>query len=257
MHLPVAGPASRILAYSIDAVVIILVELLVVFTLVTSSAVLQRLLEWLRPWLERLEEGDPQAVQDSGAMLAFLGLALLAQFAIELGYFLFWEAVSGGRSLGKWSLGLRVVSDDGVPLRLRQSLVRNLLRIVDLLPGSYGVGLIAMVLSDQGKRLGDLAAGTIVVRLDRPQAAMPLPAASSDVLAAFRFERSQLACLGPDEKMLLRQTLRRLDDLDPARAEAALGTAAEALCARIGYPPVAAAERRAFLMALLDAAQRS
>ena len=138
---------------------------------------------------------------------------------------------------------------------LRESLVRNLLRIVDVLPWYYTVGLVSVVLSRDGKRLGDFAAGTIVVRLDRPEPAPPLADAPPEASAGFRFERSQIMRLGPNELALLRQTLRRLAALPPERAAEVLERAAAVLSARIGYGPVAAEEREAFLRALLHAAR--
>src|SRR5216117_3937237 len=189
----------------------------------------------------------PERIQE--LVLTFLGLFLVIQLAIEWGYFVFCEMTTAGRSLGKALVGLRVVRDGGFPISLRESLVRNLLRIVDVLPWYYTVGLVSIVLSRDGKRLGDLAAGTIVVRLDRPE---PEPPHAG---AGFRFERSQIARLGPNELALLRQTLRRLAALPPERAAEVLERAVAVLSARIGHGPVAAEEREAFLRALLHAAR--
>lgn len=255
LHLAVAGPASRMLAYSIDASVIVAFEIAVLVGLILTTSFAARVLDWLQPWFESLERGDVQGLQGSSTAIAFLGTALVAQFAIELLYFLLWEAVSGGRSLGKWCVGLRVVGDDGAALSVQQSLVRNLLRIVDMLPGTYGVGLAALVLSRQGQRLGDLAASTLVVRLDRPQAAPPLATGRPQGTTVFRFDRAQIQRIGSDERMLLRRTLRRLDDLPPEHGRAALQQATHALCARIGYPTVAPQDQHAFLLALLEAVE--
>jgi uncharacterized RDD family membrane protein YckC len=253
LHLATAGPASRMLAYCIDASVIVAFEIAVLVGLILTSSFAARVLEWLQPWLESLERGEVQGLQGSSTAIAFLGVALVAQFGIELVYFLLWEAVSGGRSLGKWWVGLRVVGDDGGPLGWQQSLMRNLLRIADMLPGTYGVGLVAMVLSRQGQRLGDLAAATLVVRLDRPQAAPSLATSRQQGSAAFRFDRAQIQRIGSAERMLLRRTLRRVDELPPQQGSDALRQATDALCARIGHPTVAAEEQRSFLLALLDA----
>ena len=249
LYLPVAGPTSRMLAYAIDGIVIFLLEIATVVLLVLAAPFVGRMLlrtfDTLRQHPENIE----------GLVLSFVGFFLVIQLVIESGYFVFWEMTTGGRSLGKALIGLRVVRDGGFPISLRESLVRNLLRIVDILPWSYTVGLVSMVLSRDGKRLGDFAAGTIVVRLDRPAPAPPLPDAPPDASAAFRFERSQIALLGPTELTLLRQTLRRLAALPPERAAEALERSVAVLSARIGYGPVAAEEREAFLRALLHAAR--
>jgi len=195
----------------------------------------------------------PQSASENAAILYLFAAFLLVQIVIEWGYFVIWELSSGGRSLGKMVLDLRVVRDGGAPITLRESLVRNLLRVVDILPANYLMGLIAMVLSAEGKRLGDVAAGTVVVRMDRPAAALPLLDEGDAATAAFRFNRSQVALLGRAERALLRQTLRRTETLPAEAAEAALTRAVDVLCARIGHGPVEPSERIHFLRAMLRA----
>ena len=107
-----------------------------------------------------------------------IALFVLAQFVVETGYFIFWEMVTNGRSPGKMLVGLRVVRRDGMPIDMRSSVLRNLLRGVDMLPENYVVGLVSMLLSPSGERLGDHVAGTIVIRLDQPQAATELEASA-------------------------------------------------------------------------------
>ena len=121
-------------------------------------------------------------------------LFLLAQFVVETGYFIFWEMLTGGRSPGKALVGLRVVRRDGLPIDFRSSVVRNVMRLVDMLPANYAVGLVAMLLSDSGEHLGDHAAGTLVIRLDRPEAAGEIQPPQR--AAAFSLTRQQLARIG-------------------------------------------------------------
>jgi uncharacterized RDD family membrane protein YckC len=252
LHFPVAGPTSRILAYAIDVALIWCLEgaILVAAVLWTPFA------GWAAERLRTIvpgETSDPQA--ELAALVAFLAFFLIMQLALEIAYFVLLETTTGGRSLGKRLLGLRVMRDGGHPIGLRESLVRNLLRTADSLPANYLVGLVAMLLSREGKRLGDFAAGTIVVRLDRPAPAQPLAAQPEDE-ASFRFERAQIASLGAEGRALARQTLRRIDELPAEAAEAALERAVEALRARLAYGEVAPGERRAFLRALLAASRR-
>ena len=256
LHLPIAGPASRMLAYAIDAAVLFLLEAGVLVLLFLTTPLLSRLEGPLRRLMAEVSNGNGEQVTHNSAVLLILGLFLLMQFTVEWGYFLVWETLSGGRSLGKLCVRLRVVRDGGLPLTLRESLVRNLLRMVDLLPGSYAVGLIAMVLSDEGKRLGDYAAGTIVVRLDRPEAAIPLIDIAADDLGSFRFDRAHIALLGGTERALLRQTLRRVETLPADLVDPMLEHAVEALRQRIGYCPVHPKDRQLFLKALLHATRR-
>jgi uncharacterized RDD family membrane protein YckC len=91
---------------------------------------------------------------------ASLGFVLVSAFAIQFGYFIFCELAMNGQSAGKRIFKLRVIGDNGQPVTLSQSLIRNLLRpSVDML---Y-VGLFIILFSKKHKRLGDMAAGTIVV----------------------------------------------------------------------------------------------
>jgi hypothetical protein len=79
------------------------------------------------------------------------------------GYYIFFELNWSGQSPGKRWVGLRVIRVDGTPISLSESLIRNLIRLIDFLPVSYGIGVVTMFITSQSRRLGDLAAGTIVV----------------------------------------------------------------------------------------------
>ena len=96
-----------------------------------------------------------------------MGLFLIVMFLMEWFYPVLFEVYRQGETPGKRMLGLRVLNDNGTPVGWGPSLVRNLLRAVDFLPSFYGFGLASMLLSRDFKRLGDLAAGTIVVYQDR------------------------------------------------------------------------------------------
>jgi hypothetical protein len=93
--------------------------------------------------------------------VALVGLVALLFY---WGYYIFFEMVWNGKSPGKKALKLRVIRVDGTPITISESLVRNLVRLVDFLPVYYGVGAIAAFINPQTRRLGDLAAGTLVVR---------------------------------------------------------------------------------------------
>src|SRR3989454_5781966 len=83
---------------------------------------------------------------------------------VVFGYFWTGEALFSGQTLGKRAFRLRVVGDRGEPLTWVQAGIRNVVRIVDFLPYGYGVGVVVLFINGKGKRLGDLAAGTIVVK---------------------------------------------------------------------------------------------
>lgn len=91
------------------------------------------------------------------------GIALILAFLLEWFYPVFFEVTRQGRTPGKKWMGIRVVNDDGTPITFGPSLLRNLLRFVDFLPVLYLTGIIASLCNRQFKRLGDLAAGSMVI----------------------------------------------------------------------------------------------
>jgi uncharacterized RDD family membrane protein YckC len=125
------------------------------------------------------------------------------------------EVATQGRTLGKMAARTRVIQADGRPVTFLPVLVRNLLRLVDVLPGMYGVGAVAILVTKRGQRLGDLAAGTIVV--------YEAPSRPPDQLALTPTEDVERARRGMDvggltsaEYGLVRSFLLRRDGLDPA-----------------------------------------
>lgn len=101
-----------------------------------------------------------------------VGIALILTFLLEWFYPVLFEVTRQGRTPGKKWMGIRVVNDDGTPITFGPSLLRNLLRVVDFLPMLYLTGIIASLCNRQFKRLGDLAAGSIVI-YDAPPAHEP------------------------------------------------------------------------------------
>jgi uncharacterized RDD family membrane protein YckC len=99
----------------------------------------------------------------------FFGVLVLVTFTIAWSYFVLLEWLWQGQTVGKRLYGLRVIRDDGAPAGFVAVLVRNVIRIVDFLPLFYGLGLLMIIFTSRSQRLGDLAAGTYVVRAPRPQ----------------------------------------------------------------------------------------
>jgi uncharacterized RDD family membrane protein YckC len=100
--------------------------------------------------------------ETSGAIIAAV-VAVLA-FVVLFGYWVAFETLDGGRSPGKRVVRTRVANRSGAAITFRQSAVRNLLRVVDFLPSAYLVGAVGIVVTRTNQRVGDVAAGTIVVR---------------------------------------------------------------------------------------------
>ncbi len=109
------------------------------------------------------------ATATGGAIGPLFGLLVLVAFAITWSYFVLLEWLWQGQTVGKRLYGLRVIRDDGAPAGFIAVLIRNLLRIVDFLPALYGLGLLMIIVTPRSQRLGDMAAGTYVVRAPRPQ----------------------------------------------------------------------------------------
>lgn len=138
-----AGLGSRFLAAAIDTIIISLL----VLVLIIAAAIL-------------FSASDRFGRAGTNLIIA---LVVLGVFLIFFGYYTFWEMRWNGQSPGKRAVGLRVIRDDGLPLNFSASMIRNLIRFFDFLPGSYGLGILTMLFSKRWKRLGDLAAGTLVV----------------------------------------------------------------------------------------------
>ncbi|MDF2922078.1 MAG: hypothetical protein K0R57_992 [Paenibacillaceae bacterium] len=99
-------------------------------------------------------------VQDASEYM--IAGAIILVLAIQLGYFVICECMMG-KTVGQRIVGLRVIQDNGRPVTVLSSILRNLLRVVDFLPSFYLVGLVVGFLHPKGKRVGDLLAGTVVI----------------------------------------------------------------------------------------------
>ena len=118
------------------------------------------------------------------------GLFLIIMFGIEWLYPVMFELLARGQTPGKKLLGIAVVNDDLSPVTLGTSLIRNLLRTIDFLPLLYLVGLVTMLSNRRFQRLGDLAAGTLVISISK--AARSAPVDDVPPLApAIRLSRSE------------------------------------------------------------------
>lgn len=250
--LPVATPAPRIAAYAIDFVLVTVVALSAFILLLLGSPVAQWLGEHLRQWAAESQAGDPDAAL---AALAPLLVIMLVVFTFgEVIYFSLWEALSRGLTPGKYFMRLRVVGLGGQPLDAKAAFLRNLLRAVDVLPSSYVIGLVTMIMSKRGQRLGDHAAGTLVIRTDRVE--RPTDPDVPEGLEPLALSREQLARLGARELTLVRSTLRRFTGSANPRSEL-LQQVATALAARLQLPPEELSDPLRFLQRALLTAQRA
>jgi uncharacterized RDD family membrane protein YckC len=168
-----------------------------------------------------------------GGRLAATIVSVTAVLAINVVYFVLFEVFGGGRTLGKRATGLRVVTDGGGQVGLRASLIRNIIRLVEL-SLAYLPAVVSVLATKNNQRLGDLAAGTLVVRDTKlaPVAPKPAPAVSPE-----RFASWDVTGIGDEETGAVRSFLERRDQLRPGARRAL----AEQLAGRL-RPLVAGAQ---------------
>jgi len=168
-----------------------------------------------------------------GAMLRRTALAslplwfeaglILATFLVLFGYHTFYELRWGGQTPGKRIARLRVVRDGGYPIDFYSSLVRNLVRIVDILPPPYGAGLISVFCSREYKRLGDWAAGTLVIKERDPGGLIGSAGAASPIVAHFLSQIPSVDGLTGEEFLAIRRFTQRRHELEiPIQAHIAM-----------------------------------
>lgn len=128
-----------------------------------------RVRAWLYDFLIRLVGWFVLGMTASVAGNLGFGFFLVGTFLLEWFYPILFEVYMGGQTPGKRACDLVVLHDDGRPVGWNASFVRNTVRFVDFLPVLYATGFIASLLNADGKRLGDLAAGTVVAHVDSPR----------------------------------------------------------------------------------------
>lgn len=194
------------------------------------------------------------------AALGFMYAIIIATtgFLAATAYFVVSEMLMDGQSPGKRMAGLRVVRDDGSPITFLDSALRNIIRVVDMLPFFYSVGLIAMFFSKRAKRLGDMAAGTIVVKerlleppglLAEQERSGQVPGAPPELLARLR---TVMHLLRPEDYQTAERFLERRYELEVGTREALGRQIAEALLRRAGLAPEAQYPAEVVLEALVE-----
>jgi uncharacterized RDD family membrane protein YckC len=214
-----AGLGSRFCAVAID-LAIQLVVLIVAFGV----------LAWLA------FSGPHAHVEKPDRLVTFFvavlaGLAYAALFLLFFGYFIIFEWRSAGSTPGKRLLGIRVVRDGGFPLDFTSAVVRNVVRILEFAAGFYAISAIATLLSPMNRRLGDMAAGTIVVRVSRFDRTVTL----ASLLDAENARDDALAGgLSESERDIVRRYVERRTSLTPAARLSLAKQIADALRPKLG-----------------------
>ena len=172
IDLPLAGVGSRCLALVIDYVIQGVAATIGVLFLAFLSTM----------WSGVTRPAHPSAGYQLGEKVG-VAIAIAIPFLLHWGYFTLFEAFWNGQTPGKRMTRLRVIQQSGRALGLFESMGRNLIRFVDMLPALYAVGAICVFVSRRQQRLGDMAAGTLVVH-SSPVIAPLVPAGSRTFTAA-------------------------------------------------------------------------
>ncbi len=223
LDLPPASLGARIASGAIDLAValVLLLLALVVFTVATLQT-----------------DGALQAA-------AFIGtlVTVLLVFPTTL------ETLTRGRSLGKLAMGLRTVRDDAGPISFQHAFTRALVGVVEIYALTGAPAFFAALVNARGKRLGDLAAGTYVVR-DRFRLALPPPTTMPPPLAAWA-RAADVSGLPTGLARAVRQYLGRLPTMDPASRERVGAALWEQVAPHVAPPPPPGAPTGAVLAAVV------
>lgn len=223
LDLPAASLGSRMLSGLIDVVVTIVLLVCVVFTMILITANTDYALAWAA-WIGSL-------------ITVFLVLPTTV------------ETLTRGKSLGKLCLGLRTVRDDAGPITFQHAFVRSLIGIVELYAFSGAPAFFSALLSSRGKRLGDYAAGTYVVR-ERVRLQLTPPPQLPPPLARWA-AGADMAALPIGLAVAVRQFLSRAWHIDPAARHPLAVRLADDVRRYVAPPPPAGTPPEAFLAAVI------
>jgi uncharacterized RDD family membrane protein YckC len=151
---------------------------------------------------------------DGGGALA-VALSVVLVFLTVFGYPVLFETLNSGRTPGKAAIGIRVVREGGRPVNFGAAAIRNLVRLVDVLPVSYAIGMISILVSKKNQRLGDMAAGTLVVRDRKPEPSGPQWIQATAPVAPGEVDSWDVSSIGDEEIATVRSFLARRFQLTP------------------------------------------
>lgn len=235
LRLPLAGLGSRFLALLADT--LLQIVLYIILALIFS-------LYWTR--FDRF-----MTKASSTAQNWVVALIVLASFLVYWGYFALFEGLGNGQTPGKKLTRLRVIKDSGRQITLFESMTRNLLRIVDSLPSAYAVGAITILCNRRNKRIGDFAAGTIVVHEEATAYTGAFAGASRTFTAGIfppseqlkiesaplmEFSVDAIGRLTLEDLTLLDAFFARIADLDVITTDKLTMRLLTALCAKMAVP---------------------
>lgn len=228
LRLPLAGFGPRFLAVFIDNLIQGLVAVVLIGIAVTIMAT-------------TMSQAGPN---ETTWMIAIVIVAIILAMLVTLGYFVFFEWIWNGQTPGKRTAGIRVVRRGGLPLTFRDVLVRNLFRLLDMLPSNGFVGLVSFFATSHQQRLGDLMADTVVIREFASQTPYPWVGTLPQQVGA------EAQGLPPQLNYVIGSYLQRAFTL-PVEVRLSI---TEQVIRRLGYrsEELSLAEREAYLAHVLD-----
>jgi uncharacterized RDD family membrane protein YckC len=226
LEFPLAGIGSRFLAIALDTLIQAVAFFVVFFS---AGLILPTVTRW-----------TPRAWTWVAAAI------ILSLFVLYSGYYALFEIFWNGQTPGKRLVRIRVIGDSGRPISPYEAIGRNLLRIVDQLPGFYVVGIISVFLTPQNKRLGDIVAGTVVVHEKAMLEAQP----EFGTAAGARPASPQALQISSEELELIERFLQRRYDLSPEVRRQSAEHIAARVRARLGAAPDQSASAEDFLESL-------
>ncbi len=230
MSYDVAGIGSRFIAALLDTIIISIAFLII---LIPGTFGATFMIGLLLSAFGRSTDGLEVWVFAGTGLLSFLIIAF---------YYVLFEAFWHGQTPGKRRLGVRVIREGGHPLTFSGSMTRNLIRLIDFLPVYYVIGILVIFIDPKSRRLGDLAAGTIVikeqkdVKLDTLEIDTRLPQTYSfDTSDQPRLPIRDAHRLDADDRRLLREYLQRRPTLPPDAAGRIAGSLARAFALKLHH----------------------
>jgi uncharacterized RDD family membrane protein YckC len=223
LHYVLASVGNRFLAAAIDH----LIQTIAIVIILVAAGTLS----------------DWQLFASMGMWAA--ALTVLAVFAIYWGYFVVFETLWSGQTPGKRMMRLRVVREDGRPVRFFEVFVRNLLRVaIDIQPlPSYAIGVVSIIFSERSKRVGDFVAGTVVVKERSTEAPSLNEIIKVSEIEQQRLDRTAPAPFSADTRRLSEQELRavktflkRRFELQEPNRSALAARIAQPISAKLGVP---------------------
>jgi len=192
LEYPIAGLGSRFLAILADTAI----QVVLAFSVILAGIL-------IGAGLSNFGKLGPQWV---------VAIIVILMFLLNAGYFALFEIFWNGQTPGKRFAQVRVIKEDGRPIGAYEAIVRNAVRVVDMLPAMYGIGLVSVFLNWQSKRLGDFVAGTVVVHEKTLEGVRPYAETKIDDTLP-PIDASQVTL---EEVRLIETFLNRRDALDPA-----------------------------------------